>query len=100
MAKGYKGYSEDLARWHRGDLWAIVEELKSGNPEYTHHFAFLKRSSLTDRTHIRKSLWTLEKMGLVKNINQGFNIHQWQITEEGKALPELTGLKIHQLLTP
>jgi len=81
-----KGYSEDLKRWHRGDLKAILRELQDGRQVYTHHFHYIDRYSLKDRTHLRKCLWSLVGEGLIENINLGYNIHQWKITEAGKTI--------------
>jgi hypothetical protein len=80
-------YSEDLRRWHSAHIQALlvsIRELKE--PAYTHYFGFIGISSFAgplNRPHLRKCLRTLEAYGLIENINLGFHIHQWKITEKG-----------------
>jgi hypothetical protein len=80
-------YSEDLRRWHSAHIQALLEALrKMEQPAYTHLFEFIginEFSGDNNRPHLRKCLRTLEAYGLIENINLGFHIHQWRITEKG-----------------
>lgn len=61
---------------------ALVKELEKGLEYYTHHFEFIGVSAFvgkSNRPHLRKCLRTLEKDGIIENINLGSNIHKWKI---------------------
>ena len=80
-----KTLSPDNQMYYRHSLRAILAELTDGKQVYTHHFEYLGLSSISrDRPLLRKCLRTLEAQGFIENINLGFNIHQWKITEAGK----------------
>lgn len=77
--------SDYLKHYHSQTLLNILKHAAK-EVRYTHAFELeycLKGKA--NRPFLRKCLRTLEADGLIENINLGYNIHQWKITDAGKA---------------
>lgn len=87
--------SEHDVIYYKKLLNKILEHaLKKGECS-TSSFEYLDRREYcivgkSNRPFLRKCLRTLEYFGLIENINLGFNIHHWKITELGKNRLEVT----------
>lgn len=79
-----KIFNDYNRNWHKRALKEIVESLKDGQEQYTHHFYHVVTNKMTDY-EMRQALRTLEHDGLIECIKIMATIHKWKITENGKT---------------